>query len=965
MEQNEAKFVYLNARSVKSVSNQCHKPAQLQALLELEQPDIITITETWLTSYVKDTELFPSNFTVHRKDREASVPGKAGGGALIAVRDCFASARRSDLEPNDEIMVCDVKASNAKKLAVIAIYRPPDGIAEDFRVNLETTMLRVSHEYDDVCLLGDFNFPSARWSNGEFDINSVSHLCNVICQHSLSQLNKVPSNKHKNLLDLVFVNDPDLYSEVVELPAEFNTDHIVLTFSRNLSKVKKPKFSRSVFNFKNADFEQLRSHLNVLPLCEVVSNSTDVDNALSNWADLVNGAVNQVVPKVTIKNSNSPPWVDSEVRHLNNKKKTAWRKAKHSDLPNDWAKFRRLRNEVQSCMSHKYNSYLDSLSEGLDTNSKRLWSFIRSKTKTRTVPGLTHDDKVVSDPGEKARAFNQYFHSVFLDDETTVLPDIDIIENHQLSNMSFSTEDVAAVLVGLDTTKACGPDQLSPHVLKHCAYQLAPSLALLFNLSMSASVLPSNWKLAHVAPIHKKGPRDDVENYRPVSLLSILSKVMERCVFNHIYEHVSPLITPLQHGFVKGKSCQSQLLDVYHQIGSTLDQSGQTDIIFLDFSKAFDSVSHVLLIHKLQSFGFSGILLKWLKSYLSNRQQRVVIEGSSSPWLPVKSGVPQGSILGPLLFLLYINDMPQSVLSSSIALFADDVKCFHSVNSIGDCLELQRDLDLLSEWSTKWKLNFNVKKCMVLSVTRRWNKVNFSYLLNGTILQTVDSFKDLGVTISHDLSWSSQVSSLVSKCNQTMGMVKRAIGFKTSPSLSCKLYQSLVRSKLEYASCVWSPYHHKDIKLIESIQRSATRYILHYPDNMSYNQRCSALNLLPLSFRREIADAVYLFKYIHEPRNYAISRNFVSFVPSNTRLRSASHGRLLKQPFSRTVTFENSYFNRVVHIWNSLPRHIRDCSDLNVFKHAVNQFYWSKLMSYDADIPSSWTLSSRLYSGAI
>ena len=293
---------------------------------------------------------------------------------------------------------------------------------------------------------------------------------------------------------------------------------------------------------------------------------------------------------------------------------------------------------------------------------------------------------------------------------------------------------------------------------------------------------------------------------------------MERCIYNHVYEHVSPRLTPFQHGFVKGKSCATQLLEVYHQIGERLDHASQTDILFLDLSKAFDSVSHTLLMHKLQSFGINCKLLEWLRSYLSNRRQRVVLEGESSEWLPVKSVVPQGSILGPLMFLLFINDMPSVVSSGLVSLFADDAKCFHPINNIGDCLALHGDLDRLYDWSVKWRLVFNIEKCKVLTVSRSRTPVNFNYSINGSVLEKVDSFTDLGVTVSHDLSWGHHISSIISKCNQTLGMVKRSIGFKAQSSLKSKLYQSLVRSKLE--SVFWSPHLHSHIKSLVTIQRS-------------------------------------------------------------------------------------------------------------------------------------------------
>jgi hypothetical protein len=314
---------------------------------------------------------------------------------------------------------------------------------------------------------------------------------------------------------------------------------------------------------------------------------------------------------------------------------------------------------------------------------------------------------------------------------------------------------------------------------------------------------------------------------------------------------------------VKGKSCCTQLLNVYHNIGQHLDSGGQTDVVYLDFSKAFDSVCHPLLIHKLRSFGFCGNLLSWLDNYLSGRQQRVTLRGKYSDWMPVISGVPQGSILGPLLFLLYINDMPASCKNSSVALFADDAKCSRNIRSHGDCLMLQEDLDHLWLWSKVWLMSFNVDKCKVLSISRCQSKTSFPYNMNGCVLEHVDVFKDLGVSVSSTLNWHDHVETIVSKANRVNGMIKRAVGYKAPPIVSSRLYQSLTRSIVEYCSPVWSPHQIIDIKKLERVQRSMTRFILHYP-NQSYQQRCSNLEILPLSYRREINDLTFFFKCVHD-----------------------------------------------------------------------------------------------------
>ena len=370
--------------------------------------------------------------------------------------------------------------------------------------------------------------------------------------------------------------------------------------------------------------------------------------------------------------------------------------------------------------------------------------------------------------------FNDHFYSSFspclkTDDE---LPHINVKYDNDLPAVNFSTQEAYTLLNKLDVHKAYGTDNLSPHILKQCASHLSPSLAILFTLSLKTGKVPSQWKASNVVPpIFKKGDKGNIENYRPVSLLSCVSKIMERCIFNHMYPIVEPSLSKAQHGFMRNKSCTTQLLDMYHTIGSVLYASGQTDIIYLDFSKAFDSVNHKLLFHKLQSFGINGNLLSWFKSYLTNRIQRVVLEGHASDWLPVLSGVPQGSILGHFFSFYLENDMPLSCFFSKTGIFSDDAKIYMEIKNNLDCTLLQADLDRLyehDEWSVTWRINFNHSKCKILTVSRRKAPVFFNYMLNSNSLEHVTSFKDL--------SWNGHIDNAVTKCNRVNGMVKRVAG---------------------------------------------------------------------------------------------------------------------------------------------------------------------------------------------
>ena len=297
---------------------------------------------------------------------------------------------------------------------------------------------------------------------------------------------------------------------------------------------------------------------------------------------------------------------------------------------------------------------------------------------------------------------------------------------------------VLAVIMNLDHNKAHGPDNIPARLLKETAAQIAPSLCSLFNKSLRIGVVPDDWKLANVVPVYKHGEKAEVENYRPISLLSLISKTLERCVFNNIKHHAYEQINPCQNGFVPKKSCITQLIEVLDHIGRDLDRGKQIDVLYLDMSKAFDKVSHAKLLHRLREFGFGGSILKWFGSYLTNRYQQTTVLGATSRPLPVTSGVPQGSILGPLLFLLYENHLSNSVTNSRIAIFADDTKIFKTINSISDASALQNDLSNFQESSSSINLELNNTKCKVLRVTRKHNKITYPYKLNDTILECTD-----------------------------------------------------------------------------------------------------------------------------------------------------------------------------------------------------------------------------------
>ena len=379
------------------------------------------------------------------------------------------------------------------------------------------------------------------------------------------------------------------------------------------------------------------------------------------------------------------------------------------------------------------------------------------------------------------------------------------------------------------------------------------------------------------------------------------------------------LISSAQHGFIPGRSCTTQLVEVLHYIGSILDSGKQTDMIFMDMSKAFDKVSHTALINKLRKYNICGSLLQWFTSYLHDRQQRVTTLGATSSQKPVCSGVPQGSILGPIFFLLYVNDLPDAVTNSTVACFADDTKIFRRIDSTTDAILLQDDLNNLESWSKTSGLMFNEEKCKSISITRRRQPINHPYSIKGKELKDMTAEKDLGIWIASDLTWSKHVSDRCARANKLLGFVKRCSGEISDVRTHRTLYLSLVRSVFGYSSQVWSPQTVTLIQRVERVQRRATKYILNLPYLCSetYRERLVSLDLLPLSYWHEYLDLVFFFKAVNGLVD--VSHDVLPEVISETRTtRSSSGNQISFRPAKcKTTTYQRSFFIRATRTWNS------------------------------------------------
>ena len=608
------------------------------------------------------------------------------------------------------------------------------------------------------------------------------------------------------------------------------------------------------------------------------------------------------------------PWINNCIKRITHRKQRAYNQARHSNLATDWSKYYDLKRECQRECRTAFSRYVSNL---VDPNkniiTKRLWFFIKNKRQDNvSVSTLKHEGRTYVDATEKANLLADYFSSVFTNEDVSNIPTLSTNPIPSISSIRVHVDDVYQLLSNIQQHKASGPDNLPARFLREVAYEISPVLSVIFQASLDQGVLPSIWKTAKVVPIHKKGIKSDPCNYRPVSLTCICCKILEHIVYSSISDHLASfnILCNEQHGFCNKRSCETQLITTVNDFAKCLNQKGQCDVLLLDFSKAFDKVPHSRLYYKLQHYGIDGPVLLWVKSFLSCRSQYVVLEGKNSISTKVLSGVPQGTVLAPLLFLLYINDLP-SCVNNKVKLYADDVLLYSFIESESDCMALQEDLDKLTEWADMWLMDFNPKKCEHLRITNKHSPVIYSYFLGNTVITEVIHTKYLGVTFDQKLSWSEHIQRISSKANQVNGFLRHNL-HQCPVTVKSNCYKMMVRPIVEYASSVWAPHTLGNINQLELIQRRAARFCCNdFSRYSSVTRMMSSLNLSTLEQRRNNAKLIIMYKAL----NGSLCVPTDDFVPNHRPSREGYFNQL--QPMIDSHKF--SFYPSVIRLWNSLP----------------------------------------------
>ena len=931
----------INAQSLK------YKMDEFKGVIDREKPHIISVTETWGKEWMGDAIFSVKDYNFYRDDRDK----KGGGGTLLYISKKLGQRACRPLNEVVQEQHCDssiwcwvTPMNNSKKILVGSVYRSPTSSRENNRLLLQQ-LDRANEIAGDnrILIMGDFNIPSIDWVNRDIltgapkidrDIYNKMQDC-FLYQH-VTKPTRFRGNS-SSTLDLIFTREEEDVKNIQVLQPIGKSDHgvVVGNFICEWRNKVKPRSNKMYYK---GQYEIINLKIEEIDWDEKFSHKT-VQECWDIFKKTIHELMDQYIPMSTPKDYNEP-WMNRKLLKLWKKKHHAWNRYSTVKSQRKWRQYRTEANKLKNNTRKARRKYEKKIAADSKTNKRAFYRYVNTKLTVRPeITAMKNKQGVlVEEDKEMTNIIGGYFKEVFSEETTGEMPEMDNQCENQIRDIEISRVTIQKILEKFNVNKSCGPDKLHPHLLQKTARTISVPLKIIFEKSLNDGECPDDWRTANVTPIHKKGDRTDPSNYRPVSLTSQVCKVLETVVRERIVRHMreNRLFSDTQHGFREGRSCLTNLLETLEHWTKILDEGDCTDVAYLDFRKAFDLVSHKHLLYKMSKYGISGQVLGWVKAFLRDRNQRVVIRGLSSEACSVTSGVPQGSVLGPVLFLIFINDLPLEVLSP-LSLFADDSKIFTRIvtnkkntkwTGFDGQGALQRDLTKVQKWAEKWKMEFNIGKCKIMHIGKK-NPKNV-YVMGGTELETTRAERDLGVTIDDQLDLGKHIKSIVAKANRMLGLIR--ISFAClDKTMFLNLYLVLVRPHLEYCVQVWSPYKQKYIKLLERVQRRATKLVPELRD-LEYPERLKRLGLTTLEERRTRGDMIQTYKFISGKEDIDPSVFFKMAAQ-----RPGTNNRKIFRQRARLNVRKYFYSQRSGLGWNILEKGVVDVQTTGSFKKGYDK----------------------------
>lgn len=908
--------------------------------------DVLAINETKLDQYDADSLINLPGYTCVRQDRN-----KSGGGVCIYIRNSINFTRKFALEDDDlELISIEITKPNSTPFLLTTWYRPPkspDIVFDKF----EEFLKKADSMYKEYYILGDLNCDLISSNIAPH----TSKLIDLLDNYQLCQLIEQPTRiteETKTLIDHVITNNKESLTHYGVFITSFSDHNLIFAVRKIGIRRGSPRFieTRSFKNFNETKFiEDIKNTVWPTP-----NNSNDINIVWEDWKTTMQIILDRHAPCRIKRIRNKPsPWINLEIKREMYARNLLKKKAIKSNSSADWLLFKQKKNTVNQLVRRTKKCYYKDEIKNSSGNPKETWKVLNNlmgrKTKNTEITKLNLSSfETITDAKDIANSFNTHFTGIGpkLASQIPSSPVDKSFEEYLTkvdSIFRFRSVSPARVLNLLKTTdvgKAVGVDKISNKVLKISAPYIYESLAVIFNLSLETSIVPSDWKMAKVTPIFKTGDRYDSNNYRPISVISALARIFEKLVYDQLENYATKhnLINPRQSGFRSLFSTATAMLDLTNEWCFNIDRKLVNGALFLDLKKAFDTVDHKILLSKLEYFGLDQPAIGWFKSYLNGRMQMCTVNGILSDAQQLSCGVPQGTILGPLLFLIYINDLPNCVMHSSTRMYADDTNLTVSGSNIPEIkLMLEKDIQCVVEWLCANKLTLNVIKTEFMLIGSRQRIAtltdNLDLSVNGITLKQTDEIKCLGIKIDENLTWKSQIDTIKKKVATNLRVMRKAKPF-LNRQLLISIYHSIIEPYFSYCSVVWDNIDLTLADKLQKLQNRAARIITSAPYSVHTCDVFSDLGWSPLAHNRKCQKAIMMHKIINGCAPSYLTEMFEKQFGSTVyNLRSSDKN--IQIPKVRTESYKRSFAVSGSMLWNSLPNSLKNEKILSKFKKGI------------------------------
>ena len=920
---------------------------ELKEIIRKTNFDVISISESWLTHNTPIDRFQIEGFKIFRNDRK----NKRGGGVCVYVRDHYdcKKIRIPNLPENPETLWVEVTVKH-KKIAIGTLYKAPKIPCRVFQEAYESLM-HIYTKYEDPILSGDFNVNMFRPESNEYKTLMDS----IIEPFELTQLIKTPTritDKSSTLIDLLLVKKPEnvLFSGAVDAPGV--SDHFLVYMAYSLKKENFKPISVTRRDFKNFDetgfirAAETAMWENVFSVDSVNDKVTVFENVFTNLLDTF-----APYKSFTIRKPNSTPWLTSEISEVMRERDANKAHFNRTGNTSFHQKYKFLRNKVTGMMRESQKTLFNNTINSKVKSSK---DFYASVKKLNVIA----DKKNKGTVNFPANSLNETFvknNNFFIDDDfikerVKTLYDKTVPSIHKFTFSEVTEQDVIKAAKSINSMSA-GVDNINSYVIKLILDRISGTLTHIINSSLEQEIFPERWKKAIIKPIPKVNIPLAANDFRPISLLPTLSKILEKIVnvqiVGYLVDH--ELLDPYQSAYKKRHSTLTALLKLNEDIFEALDDSEVTLLVLLDFSKAFDTVNHKLLLAKLDILGFQGSVCNWIHSYLSGRSQKVKTDTEESEWAEIKNGVPQGSILGPLLFTILVSDMRMSIWNGSYLTYADDTNLYWETpaDMINESIrEANNVLNNISDYCVNNRLILNEGKCKYIIMGSRpaIKKVNDLQLdpvkIKNTVLERVTQTKVLGVTYDEILSWKKQVNLSVSKAVGNFLQFSRYKRFLSKQS-KITLCQSLVLSQFNYCDIIYASMDSFLEKKIQKTQNLCLRFIFNIKkrnQSTDYNLLLKQLGWLNMKTKTIKNGLVMMYKILNglAPNYLADFINLTSEI-HDRNTRSSSNNSIWINKNITSKIHRKSFFFFIANIYNNIPQNIKQTTSLTSFKKAINK----------------------------